>query len=57
MIKKSMKTVVSRSINDKYGITNSESDDERIAKNFQMVSKLHSPKKKQIKTRYIIKSG
>jgi hypothetical protein len=42
-----MKTVVSRSINDKYGITNSESYDERIAKNFQMVSKLHSPKKKQ----------
>jgi len=42
-----MKTVVSRSNNDKYGITNSESDDERIAKNFQMVSKLYSPKQKR----------
>jgi hypothetical protein len=30
-----------------YGITNSESDDERIAKSFQMVSKLYSPKHKE----------
>jgi hypothetical protein len=42
-----MKTVVSRSINDKDGITNPESDDERIGKNFQMISKLYSPKHKQ----------
>jgi hypothetical protein len=34
-------------ISDKYGITNSGSDDERIAKNFQMVSKLYSSKQKQ----------
>jgi len=47
MIKKSMKIVVSRSINDQYGITNSESDDERIGKSFQMVSKLYSPKQKE----------
>jgi hypothetical protein len=42
-----MKIVVSRSINDKYGITKSENDDERIAKSFQMVSKLYSPKHKE----------
>jgi len=42
-----VKIVVSRSINDKYGITNSVSDDERIAKSFQMVSNLYSPKHKE----------